>query len=79
MNLIGTNIAPVLTWDSKANGILGMIGGIADIVKNYLQRDHLYDRFVSVIDREYYQAFGDVDVAETVPPLVPLPNYGGFK
>lgn len=80
-NVNGTEIAPVVTWDSKASTLLGLLGGTGDIVAEVLASmpdvqgpvgSSLLDRFATVVEREMRIVFGDVVQGASLP--VPLPN-----
>jgi hypothetical protein len=67
INVNGTEISPLTTWDSKITTVLGMLGGIGNIVAKGLKHDKdpiltkvsAYDRFVSVVKREHELVFGE--------------------
>jgi hypothetical protein len=67
VNVNGTMISPLTTWDSKVTTVLAMLGGIGDIVGRHMKRDmdpilkdiSAYDRFVSVVAREHERLFGE--------------------
>ena len=67
INANGTEISPLVTWDSKITTVLAMLGGVGDIVKEGLRAEKdsvygsLYDRFVYVVNREYELAFGGIE------------------
>jgi len=53
----GRYIAPVLTWDTKITTLCAFVGGITDIVEAGLKQDATYQRFYTIIDREWNLAF----------------------
>jgi hypothetical protein len=57
INVNGTMISPVVTWDSKITTILAMLGGISQYVREGLIKEGRYDRFYSIVDREWRRAF----------------------
>lgn len=73
INVNGTEISPLTTWDSKITTVLGMLGGVGHLVaeglrsesdplfaKKLVQRDQdAYARFVSVVSREHSRVFGE--------------------
>jgi hypothetical protein len=78
INVGGTMIAPVVTWDSKITTACAMIGGVADLVGSGLKLDGTYSRFADVINREWNLAFPSLQ-GEQIPfaaPSVSLPQPG---
>lgn len=70
INANGTEISPVVTWDSKITTVLAMLGGVGELVKEGLLQEKdktkggyasLYHRFVAVVNREYELAFGGIE------------------
>eukprot|EP01087_Luapelamoeba_hula_P010238 TRINITY_DN2706_c0_g1_i1.p1 TRINITY_DN2706_c0_g1~~TRINITY_DN2706_c0_g1_i1.p1 ORF type:complete len:330 (+),score=52.71 TRINITY_DN2706_c0_g1_i1:430-1419(+) len=53
----GTEIAPVMTWDSKITTVLAMLGGITDMTRECLKRDNTYERFYTIVEREWTLKF----------------------
>ncbi|KYQ92213.1 hypothetical protein DLAC_07059 [Tieghemostelium lacteum] len=70
VSIQGELISPVLTWDSKITGVLGILGGISDMNSRYLEKHDLYDRFYDVIDREWSLKFPDI-IGENIPLMTP--------
>ena len=75
INVNGTEISPLVTWDSKITTLLAMLGGIGSINKRALalEKDYSYsvadtganfkssyERFVYIVEREYALVFGDL-------------------
>lgn len=65
INVNGTEISPLTTWDSKVTTVMGMLGGVVDLVRQGLmaRQDSYsgtssYERFLTVISREYGMVFG---------------------
>lgn len=84
VNVNGTMICPLTTWDSKITTVLAMLGGIGDMVGQALreERDPIasppstkvsaYDRFVSVVAREHELVFGPATgFTGTDAPILP--------
>lgn len=80
VNVNGTEISPLTTWDSKITNVLAFAGGVGDIVAEVLagQRDSLdptmskLDRLLFVVHREHTRVFGGPDfVGEDVPLSMP--------
>ena len=42
VNINGTEISPLVTWDSKITTLLALTGGIANITRAGLQQDNTY-------------------------------------
>ena len=55
----GTEICPMVTWDSKITSYIGAKGGIDKWTKYGLQQEGLYDRFINVTTTHYQNVFGD--------------------
>eukprot|EP00042_Codosiga_hollandica_P019315 m.59418 g.59418 ORF g.59418 m.59418 type:complete len:517 (-) comp49239_c0_seq4:61-1611(-) len=66
VNLNGTEISPLLTWDSKITSLMTLSGGAADLLRQALQLDGYYDRFAEVVEREYGLAFGSALAGEDI-------------
>jgi hypothetical protein len=76
ISIDGTLISPVLTWDSKITSILAASGGITDLTRIVLMKRGYYDRFSSIIKREWERVFTDLrgeDIA-FVGPEIDIPN-----
>jgi hypothetical protein len=50
----------MLTWDSKITTVLGMTGGLYDIVSKRLKSENLYNMFMLTINKEWSVVFGAV-------------------
>jgi hypothetical protein len=83
VNLSGTEISPVVTWDSKSKfrnkmcylrfsvtTVLGMLGGVHQINGKGLVAEDKFDRFYKVITREWNLKF-PVLSGENLPFLLP--------
>lgn len=57
LNVSGTNIAPLTTWDSKIPTLVSSLGGVADVVERGLGPS-LLNAFRNVVDREWHRVFG---------------------
>ncbi len=78
INVNGTEICPLTTWDSKITTVLGMLGGVGNLVAQKLKREidgtyeSSFDRFVYVVNREYSKVFGnDVLPGSDIPIQLP--------
>jgi hypothetical protein len=80
INVNGTEICPLTTWDSKITTVLAMLGGVGSIVQDGLEAEadpsgeykSLYDRFVYVTNREYERVFGTGRLlGEEIPIAMP--------
>lgn len=56
----GTEISPMTTWDSKITTVIGMMGGLTDLVSRKMQHDNIYTAFVDKIDYEWGLVFGNL-------------------
>lgn len=62
----GSLVARFVSWESKAPTLLALIGRFADLVRDSMKRDNIYDEFMRVIEREYGVVF---DSGKGAPPL----------
>lgn len=85
ININGTEISPLVTWDSKITTVLAMLGGVGDLVKQGLRSEadnifgSLYHRFVYIVDKEHRRVFGSLedvlgDEYDFVVPNSKIPN-----
>jgi hypothetical protein len=63
VNVNGTEICPLVTWDSKITSVVAMLGGTGDLCAKYMKLDGIYDRFYFIVNREYRFACDCCDVA----------------
>eukprot|EP01114_Cavostelium_apophysatum_P006357 TRINITY_DN1762_c0_g1_i1.p1 TRINITY_DN1762_c0_g1~~TRINITY_DN1762_c0_g1_i1.p1 ORF type:complete len:513 (+),score=91.94 TRINITY_DN1762_c0_g1_i1:144-1682(+) len=76
VNLNGTEISPLTTWDSKVTSLVGMLGGISNITSTQMMQDGVYDRFTFVVNREYSLKFPSLK-GESIPfglPSLSIPT-----
>ena len=80
INVNGTEICPLTTWDSKITTVLAMLGDVGNIVDEGLKAEpdstgefkSSYDRFVYVTNREYEGLFGSSTLyGEEIPIALP--------
>jgi hypothetical protein len=85
INVNGTEICPLTTWDSKITTVLAMLGGVGPIVQDGLEAEvdrpsgdeteqdkvfkSLYERFVYVTNREYERVFGSGPLSGQEVPI----------
>jgi len=87
INVNGTEISPITTWDSKITTVLAMLGGVGEIVGQGLrtEKDAIlpnkssYQVFVDVVSREHERVFGagtgfTGDDATIQLPATPVPQ-----
>jgi len=78
VNLNGTLISPLLTWDSKVTTVLAVLGGISNLTSEALQQQYIvqYRRFMMIVKREYSMAFPTLDGTdiELALPTVSIPT-----
>lgn len=84
INVNGTEICPLTTWDSKVTTVLAMLGGIGPLVKEGLKEEkdnthgNSYNRFVYIVSREHRLLFGESYLpGEDLPlhlPLIEVPQ-----
>jgi len=81
VNINGTEISPLTTWDSKITSLDAMLGGIRNLTQAFLINDGLYERFGFVVNREYSLKF-PIILGEEIPfalPTATLPvDYLGY-
>ncbi len=71
VNVNGTMICPLTTWDSKITTVLAMLGGVGPLVGEGLRKEKdalrsaakgsvvtSYEVFVDVVNREHQRVFG---------------------
>jgi hypothetical protein len=86
INVNGTEICPLTTWDSKITTVLAMLGGVGPLVETALLKEtdekfgSLFDRFVYIVNREYSRVFGSDPVLPGVEiplqlPAVRIPDF----
>ena len=75
-NTTGTAISPVVTWDSKISTLGAMLGGAGDINRDALIEDGKYDRFISIIEKEWSHVFTQLNGEEYgyALPTVSIPQ-----
>jgi len=75
-NVAGTLIAPVLTWDTKITTFAALVGGCSDISASGLKRDGKYDRFYSIVEKEWGLIFPELrrEDREFGLPVAPVPS-----
>ncbi|XP_065840872.1 uncharacterized protein [Oscarella lobularis] len=58
-NVNGTEISPIVSWDTKQTTIVALLGGAGASIGKYLKRESgaKYQRFYDVIQREYGMKF----------------------
>lgn len=86
INVNGTEISPLITWDSKITTVLAMLGGIGPLVEIGLKAefDELYGnkfhKFVYIVSTEYDAVFGELinktvsDSMEYAIPSTSIPH-----
>ena len=65
VNVNGTEISPLTTWDSKITTVLAMLGGIGPLVARGMQRDlspvysapNAYEEFLAIVGSEHARVF----------------------
>ena len=57
-NRVGSAVSAFVSWDSKITTVNAILGGTAEITKNKMIRDGIYDSFVKRIGDEYGMVFG---------------------
>ena len=76
ININGTLISPLTTWDSKITTVTAILGGIVDITRKVLQDRGLYEKFTSRLEGDYNKVFTEIE-GDRIPfviPYVPIPS-----
>jgi hypothetical protein len=68
----GSAWSSFVSWDSKILNVAAFLGGSVDLARDKMQREGLYDEFLSILAREYGAVFTDIKGEETD---LCLPNY----
>ncbi len=76
--ITGTEISPMTTWDTKITTVLGIVGGMSDIISAQLRRDQVYITFLKRVEKEWTLAFGSSqnihDTLNFYLPTVSIPK-----
>jgi len=72
----GSQISPVLTWDTKITTMCALVGGVVDITEKGFKEDGKYQRFKTIIDTEWSRKFPTLhgEDLEFGLPTHPVPN-----
>ena len=70
----GTMVAPLKTWDTSVTTVLGLVGGVVDLVREVMEVDGVYGDFVSVVEAEWTRVFGGAGVLKGEGLGWPLPS-----
>lgn len=46
----GELVSALVTWDSKVLTVVSILGGVADVVREKMQADGIYEEFISVVE-----------------------------
>ena len=63
----GTEISPVITWDTKITTLVSALGGVFDLVQSFLEETDSMDHFQGRINSTYFSVFGAVQ-----PSMLPF-------
>ena len=55
----GAEVSPMTTWDSKITTVVGMMGGLQEIVGAKMQKDNILQPFLDKINYEWTLVFGN--------------------
>ena len=55
----GAEISPMLTWDSKITSVVGMMGGLQEIVGAKMHKHNILEPFLDKINYEWSLVFGN--------------------
>jgi len=70
VNVSGTAVGPMMTWDAKCTSVLAMLGGIVATTRTILKKEGTYERFYEVVNREWTMKFPSLD-GESLPLVMP--------
>jgi hypothetical protein len=60
LDISGTKVSPMTTWDSKITTVVAIMGGLSDIIADKMQKDMVLDSFLNVVNTEWSAVFGDI-------------------
>ncbi|KFA66944.1 hypothetical protein S40285_05738 [Stachybotrys chlorohalonatus IBT 40285] len=74
----GELVSALVTWDSKVLTVVSILGGVADVVREKMQADGIYEEFISVVEREYSNEFPELEGedVELCLPSISVPDGG---
>jgi len=70
VSINGTMISSLTTWDSKMTTVLGMLGGVVDLNRKFMQESGVYDNFVATVQSLWSQKFSTLK-GEEIPFMPP--------
>lgn len=44
----GKLVSALVTWDSKITTVVALLGGVGDLVRPKMKRDHIYNDFIAI-------------------------------
>jgi len=71
ININGTMISPLTTWDSKMTTVTAILGGVKDITRKVLQDRGVYGNFTDRLQSAWSQVFPDVKPT-VLPFFIPI-------
>ncbi|CEJ94702.1 hypothetical protein VHEMI10219 [[Torrubiella] hemipterigena] len=74
----GKLVSALVTWDSKVTTVMGLLGGVSDLVRPKMKADGIYRDFINIAQREYSRVFPSLK-GENVKLCLPsqkLPDAG---
>lgn len=70
LHVSGSEVSPLLTWDSKMTTVVAIMGGVSDIIASKMKRDQVYQTFLDIVNQEWSQVFSELQ-GEDVPFALP--------
>jgi hypothetical protein len=59
LNITGSGIAPIGTWDTKITNVVALLGGTSATNAEALDRINLLDKFLNIVTFEWERVFPD--------------------
>ncbi|KAK4688414.1 hypothetical protein P7C73_g1696, partial [Tremellales sp. Uapishka_1] len=79
-NRDGSAISAFVSWDSKATTVVGLLGGVGNLVRAKLQREGKYSAFRTRLHDEFALTFGNITLSgedvDLCYPAVQIPSGG---
>lgn len=54
----GTATSAFVSWDSKMTTVNGLLGGVTSLTRPKMQKDGIYDEFISAVKQQWGAVFG---------------------
>jgi len=76
ISINGSMISSLTTWDSKQTTVLGILGGVVDLNRDWLKEKGVYDYFTKTVDSIWSKIFTTIKGEDLpfMPPSVAIPQ-----